>query len=51
MQKYSFQIHLVLNNAQIQRPEDNDEVSLQFVFQEKAPIIFLFIVKETNQIL
>ena len=42
MQKYSFQIHLVLNNAQIQRPQGNNEVSLEFVSQETAPIIFLF---------
>lgn len=45
------QIHSVLNNAQRQRSEDNDEVSLVFVSQETAPIIFLLIVKETNQTL
>lgn len=45
------QIHSVLNNAQRQRPENNDEVSLVFVSQETAPIIFLLIVKETNQTL
>lgn len=51
MQKCSSQIHLFFSNKQIQRPheQDNDEVSLVFVTQETAPIIFSFFNRQGNK--